>query len=118
MATRYAIAILLLCASTSALAWSEADTKRELAYLTLHTIDWSQTLDIAESDEFFERNQVLGSHPDRGEVHRYFVLTGLTHYGISRALPPNYRKWWQRITIATRAGYVAHNISIGVEFRF
>ena len=46
------------------------------------------------------------------------LLTGLAHYGISRALPSGYRKWWQRVTIAVEAGVVAHNFSIGVNVRF
>jgi len=113
---RYLVFVLLLCLSVPAHAWSEADTRRQVGYFVLHTIDWGQSL--GQYDEYSETNPILGSHPSRGDVNRYFLLTGIAHYGISRSLPPAYRKWWQRVTIGVQAGAVAHNFSIGVDVRF
>lgn len=114
---RLLILIIALIPSVS-FAWSEEDTQRQLTYTTLHVIDWGQTLDIAESEEYYETNPILGRNPTRGEVNRYFLLTGLAHYGISRMLPPKHRKWWQRATIAVESGIVSHNIMIGVNIQF
>lgn len=119
-AIRYLTASLLLCASMSAHAWSEADTKRETTYLILHAIDWVQTLDISGQcpDRFVETNPILGECPSRGEVNRYFLLTGIAHYGVARLLPPKQRRWFQYITIGIEAGVVAHNLNIGLHVRF
>lgn len=114
--------VVLLVVSAPVYAWSEADTRRQAGYFVLHTIDWMQTLDISQNcrngRDRYERNPALPSCPDRGEVNRYFLLTGVAHYGISRALPQPYRKWWQRVTIAVQVGTVAHNASIGLRVRF
>lgn len=142
---RLFVLLLLLCPAVAS-AWSEADTKRQVAYTTLHIIDWGQTLDISnrcepdtrttendyktlpggsnqtttETDppEVNELNPHLGSCPSRSEVNRYFLVTGLGHYAVSRMLPSPYRKWWQRVTIAVEGATVAHNISVGVRIRY
>lgn len=98
--------------------WSEADTRRQVVYTALHVIDWGQTLHTAESDDYYERNPVLGENPSRGEVNTYFALTGLAHYAVSRALPPRYRRVWQYVTITNQAVAVGNNFRIGVKIRF
>lgn len=142
MATRYLIAAMLLLQTPNALAWSEADTKRQMAYTALHIIDWGQTLDISDrcgervtvtefiddsgthitrttrTREETEANPFLGTCPSRGEVNTYFLLSGVAHYAISRALPRPYREWWQYATITLEAGVVAHNFRAGIHVRF
>lgn len=119
---RIIVFVVLLGVSGSVHAWSEADTRREWAHGILLAADHGQTLDISRDChnglDRYERNPLLSSCPDRGDVNRHFLLTGIIHYGISRALPRPYRKWWQRVTIAYEAGFVAHNASIGLEVRF
>lgn len=134
---------ILLAVSAPVQAWSEADTRRQVGYFVLHTIDWGQTLDISgkcsrteigrqivisdgelaiqtryKQPEHLESNPILGKCPSRGEVNRYFLLTGLTHYGISRALPQPYREWWQHVTMTFEAGVVEHNLNVGIRMRF
>jgi hypothetical protein len=118
---RYCIIVVLLCVAQPASAWSEADTRREVGYLTLHAIDWGQTLDIAEQcghTNYYEHNPVLGKCPSRGDVNTYFALTAIGHYAVSRALPPKWRKRWQYVTIGVQVGAVANNIKIGLEVKF
>lgn len=97
--------------------WTPADTKLEVAYLMLHTADWLQTLEIAESERLYERNPILGRHPSRGEVNRYFIATGILHVVLAKALPPKPRHWFQGVTISMEAGCVGMNYNLGVRVK-
>lgn len=119
---RWLLTVLLvhvLCAGVEASDWTEADTAREVAYLALHVMDWGQTLDIADHPErFYERNPVLGRHPSRGDVNRYFIITGLLHPVVSYMLPRGWRDGWQYVTIGVEVGCVGANARLGVGFGF
>lgn len=114
---------LSLCIATpvQADAWREEDTQRQLAATALMVIDWGQTLDISKQcggGYYYETNPLLGTCPGRGDVNRHFAGSILLNYGIARVLPANYRKYWQHLTIAVEAGYVANNYSIGLKVDF
>jgi len=120
-------AVLGLLSGPAAAEWTTADTAREVTYLGLHVADWGQTLDIAENDDFYETNPVLGKQPSRGEVNRYFALTGLTHVAISAVLPNeatfmshdwNPRASWQYVSIAVEGSTVYRNYKIGIRIEF
>ena len=115
--------ILLLCLFISSASyagpWNAADTKREAVYLTLHTMDWAQTREIARNpDKWHETNPYLGNHPSVARVNRYFVAMGITHIVIAHILPANYRRAFQYVTIGVEAGYVVHNFSMGLSLGF
>jgi hypothetical protein len=97
--------------------WTPEDTARQAAYFTLHSLDWLQTRYIAQHpDEYWESNAILGDHPTLAEVNTYFIASGIAHYAISRWLPPDWRKNWQYFTLGVEAGYVTHNIQVGVGY--
>ena len=99
--------------------WNTQDTRFEAAYLVLHAVDWSQTRYIAAHPErFIEDNPILGEHPSDAEVNRYFLLTGLIHAGIAYALPSDWRRGFQLVTIGIEAGTVARNYRIGIRSEF
>lgn len=99
--------------------WTRADSYREAAYLALHVADWGQTLDIADHPgEFYERNPVLGRHPSRGEVNRWFLLTGLLHPVVSYVLPKPYREAWQYVTIGLEIYCVGSNYLVGIGYGY
>ena len=113
--------IFLLFISFSAFAdeWTAADTKREAVYLTLHTLDWAQTRNIARNpNKWTESNVILGKHPSVLQVDRYFIATGVLHFAVAHYLPTEYRKAFQYVTIGIEGGAVAHNFSIGVGVKF
>lgn len=114
------LAIILMFPSVSfADEWTSDDTKRQAVYLTLHAVDWMQTRHIAKNPTLFsESNPLLGRHPSVSKVNKYFIATALMHTGISYALPPEYRKVFQYITIGVQAGYVTHNYNVGVKIGF
>lgn len=79
--------------------------------------EW-RTITLYDPPRYLESNPFLGACPDRGDVNRYFLLTGILHYGIARTLPPNWRYWFQHITISNQANTLEANVIFGLEIRF
>ena len=117
---RYLIvfAAMLLTAPAQA-EWTSADTAREAVYLGLHVADWGQTLSVpGNCDRYTETNPILGKCPSRGDVNRYFAITGAAHAAVAYLLPRPYREAWQYVWIGFEAHQVATNWQAGVRFNF
>lgn len=117
------IAALAVCAATSSVAhadWTANDTKLEIAYQTIALIDLGQTQWMRQQNEksFFpkyeETNPILGPHPSRGQINRYFAVSSALHLAVSYFIPDEYRPYWQWITIGIEGGVVAQNMSMGI----
>ena len=114
-----AMFVLLLVNIAQPFEWSKEDTIREITWQVLHVMDWGQTLDIArQPHKYQELNPVLGKHPSVGKVNTYMALSAVAHLGISLALPKEYRKWFQYVTIGMTGSLVIHNHSIGLRIKF
>jgi hypothetical protein len=99
--------------------WSKTDIAFEATYLTMHALDWGQTLDIAErNDTYHERNPLLGKHPTRGGVNTYFALTALLHLAIANWLDAPARTYFQIGSIALEATVIGNNYSIGLKLAY
>lgn len=99
--------------------WTTDDTKREAVYMAFHVIDWSQTRYIAKNlDKVHELNPFLGKDPSVAQVDRHFAVGALLHTGIAYALPKEWRKKFQYITIGMEAGITARNYHIGIKMDF
>jgi hypothetical protein len=89
------------------------------AAIGLLVIDWGQTRAIAtEPDRFRERNPILGEHPSRGEVDRYFALSVAATAGLSYVLPDPYRTWFLTGVVVLEASAVINNHQLGVKVSF
>jgi hypothetical protein len=93
--------------------WTKADTARQAVFTGLALADWSQTKHILEINHK-EHNPLISEDT----VDIYFPAAILAHAAVSYALSPEYRKWWQYITIGTQAFCVGRNIAMGFEFGF
>lgn len=122
MAVNKFILIPLLFLASQAQAsneWTGTDTALEATYLALHAVDWGQTLYISSHPlEHWENNRILGDTPSRGEVNRYFFITGMAHVGISYLLPQPYRRYWQYAWIGAEVTSTYKNYVAGVKFDF
>ena len=99
--------------------WTRQDTYREIAALTLRTIDWKTTRDIARNpDKYIEANPLLGDHPSIGKVNTFFVLTTIIHPVISYYLPRDYRTVFQYISIGISGTAATVNLWSGLKVRF
>ena len=109
---------VLAISSARADGWTTNDTKREVAYLALHTMDWSQTRYIAKHPEYYEQNSHLGKHPTVAQVNAYFASMALAHIRVAYLLPADWRHGFQYVTIGVELGWVTHNASIGIKMDF
>ncbi len=99
--------------------WSRNDVALEAGYLTLHVLDWGQSLDIVGRHKVYhERNPFLGKHPSRDEVNSYFALTALAHVAIANGLAAPARTYFQLITIGVEAAVAGNNYRIGLRTAF
>ncbi len=122
MGLYFKLIIITLCFLLTSCAggnWTKADTVREVAVFTLHTIDWGQTRTIAKNpDRYYEINPILGKHPSIGKVDTYMFIGTIVRPVISYHLPPKYRKWWQYLSIGTSGAAVANNYNAGIKVDF
>lgn len=99
--------------------WTTQNTLLEATGQGLYLIDFSQTLQIAnQSEKYYERNPLLGSHPPRETIYLYFGLGAIVHFTVSYFLPEPYRTAWQTSTIILQLPVVGHNFQIGLGFKF
>lgn len=100
----------------------------EAAWLTLHTVDYGQTLSIAKNPgRYYEKNLILGRHPSEDEVHGYMIGTALLHPVITYVLPRKVdvlgvsvpvRFMWQSVSIGISGTCVVSNANIGLRIGF
>lgn len=115
---------LLLAISTAHAGeddWTRADTYRETAYMTLHTIDWLQTRSLAKHgwpNGHYEANPVLGTHPSVKSLDAHYIITSIGHLWIAHLLPADWRVAWQYIAIGDAGGAVINNHMLGVRIKF
>jgi hypothetical protein len=110
--------VLLLCLSACS-TWKTQDILREVAWQTVHVIDWGQTLEIARHPEdYHEINPIMGKHPSVGNVNVYMGLSSIGHLAVSYVLPPKIRPYWQYLTIVTSGACVINNFNIGLGVKF
>jgi len=114
-----AAAVIILWPSPShADEWTDADIKREVAFLVLQFIDYGQTRTIAKHPEnYHEFNEILGSHPSVSKVNKYFAVTTLLQLVVADKWT-EYRTEFQYLTIGIEVGAVGNNVMIGIHHDF
>lgn len=115
------LALMLFSNAVCAAEWTRADTYRESAYMTLHTIDWLQTRSVAKAgwpDGRCESNPVLGNKPSVQKLDAHFAITSIGHIWIAHLLPPDWRQAWQYLAIGDSGAAVLNNHFLGVRIKF
>jgi hypothetical protein len=79
-------------------------------------IDFGQTMHIAKNpDRFFEYNPILGRHPSKKAVKKYFLGAAILANTLYFALPHPYDKWYAAGVIILEVGCIGKNYSSGVK---
>ncbi len=111
----YVVLMLAGCASQD---WSRADTVAELSWQALNIVDARQTAEIHETPGIRETDpltrRILGRQPDPSETYQLMATYAVSHYVISRSLPPRWRKYWHAATLAPKAAVVYDNHKAGL----
>ena len=125
---KYCIAFLLVCitlagCSTHASNWKEWDTEKRTVFVASNiaiAADWGSTLNLTEryDENYHERNPILGRHPSRGDVNKYFVARTMLNYQMARYLPDPWDKWSLSFTTIVHSKAASDNIGLGLEIDF
>jgi len=102
---------LMICVifSSNAKSWDWQTTSNALL-----VADWMQTLEIQKNDNYYETNNIIGSHPDRSDVNIYFASMII----LNNIIGEKYGDNWYMIVSVNQALYVGHNYSLGINFSF
>ena len=94
------------------------DKKSIIAFNILQTIDMLQTLEIANNDDYYEKNKVLGKHPSESHVVAYFVFRGFAHYHATNIIPQKYRNYFHGYNIIYNYSTIKDNHELGIRIDF
>jgi hypothetical protein len=97
---------------------SDKEIRNELIFAGTLLLDYAQTKDIKNHPGHYETNPILGRHPHDDRIAAYFLVAGLGHYAVTKALPPEWRPAWQYGWIALEVFTILRNQRVGVNFEF
>ena len=97
---------------------SEGDIKGIYAFNVLQFVDMLQTLEIANNDDYYEKNKILGKHPSEFQVVTYFIARGFAHYEATKIIPIKYRKFWHTYNIVYNYNVIKDNHELGIRIDF
>jgi len=98
--------------------WSTADKVLLGTAMTFKTLDYLQTKEFNDDDNYYETNRYLGRHPSDNEIDLYFGITALGQVVVAHFLPSTLRKMWLGGWVIVSADTVIDNHSIGIRIRF
>ena len=97
---------------------TDTDKKAIVVFNILQGIDTLQTLEIANNDNYYEKNKILGKHPSEAEVVTYFIARGLVHYQATRMIPQRYRNLFHGYNVVYNYNVIRDNHNIGIRIDF
>ena len=97
---------------------TKTDKAGIIAFNVLQTIDMLQTLEIANNDNYYEKNKILGKHPNEFQVITYFIARGFAHYEATKMIPEKYRAIWHTYNIVYNYDVIRDNHNIGIRIGF
>jgi hypothetical protein len=97
---------------------TEVDKVNIVLFNVLQTIDMLQTLEIANNDDYYEKNKILGKHPSEAQVVTYFIARGLAHYHLTHIVPAKYRNYFHGYNIIYNYNTVKDNHNLGIRIDF
>lgn len=132
MNNRYLIVPILLVLNGCAVngEWSRQDTILEVGFQVVNAMDAYSTANIKDvpnvylndgTGRYLDRVEgnpftraFIGREPTDRDTALYFTTLGLSHWAISRALPPKWRPWYQGGTTAFHLHAVIGNCKGGL----
>ena len=97
---------------------TNTDKKGIVIFNMLQGIDMLQTLEIANNDKYYEKNPILGKHPNEFHVVSYFIARGFAHYHVTKMIPQKYRNIWHGYNIIYNYDVIRDNHAIGIRINF
>ncbi len=97
---------------------TEVDKANIVLFNVLQGIDMLQTLEIANNDDYYEKNKILGKHPSEAHVVAYFISRGFAHYHVTKMIPERYRKFWHTYNVVYNYDVIRDNHQLGIRIDF
>ncbi len=97
---------------------TEVDKANIVLFNVLQGIDMLQTLEIANNDNYYEKNPILGKHPSETAVVTYFIARGFAHYHVTKMIPLKYRSIWHTYNVVYNYDVIRDNHELGVRINF
>jgi len=98
-------------------SWTNGQIEREIAAVTLLTIDFGQTREIPYC-KCTEQNRIIGRYPTEKRVNTYFGVAIPAQIILVNVLPTKYREYLIDGTIAVELIETVHNHHVGITIRF
>lgn len=120
------ILFILFCTSVNAVDLAKYykepltsnDKKGIVIFNVLQGIDMLQTLEIANNDDYYEKNPILGKHPSEAQVVTYFIARGFAHFHLTKMIPQRYRGLWHGYNVVYNYDVIRDNHAIGIRIDF
>ena len=97
---------------------TKVDKANIVLFNVLQGIDMLQTLEIANNDDYYETNKVLGKHPSEAHVVAYFVARGIAHYHLTNIVPAKYRNFFHGYNVIYNYNTIKDNHELGIRIDF
>lgn len=110
-----AVAVLSGCASDD---WTRGDTVAELTWQAMNVVDAKQTANIHRTPNVHEANwlsqSLVGRQPSSSDAYQLAATYAVSHFAISRMLPPRWRKYWHIGMLVPKAVVIHNNAQLGL----
>ena len=97
---------------------TNTDKKGIVIFNMLQGKDMLHTLEIAKNHKYYEKNPILGKHPNEFHVVSYFIARGFAHYHVTKMIPQKYRNIWHGYNIIYNYDVIRDNHAIGIRINF
>ena len=97
---------------------TQIDKANIVLFNVMQGIDMLQTLEIANNDDYYEKNKILGKHPSEAQVVTYFIARGLAHYHLTNIVPAKYRNYFHGYNIIYNYNTIKDNHELGIRIDF
>lgn len=97
---------------------TEVDKANIVLFNVLQGIDMLQTLEIANNDDYYEKNKILGKHPSEAQVVTYFIARGIAHFHATKMIPEKYRSLWHGYNVVYNYDVIRDNHQLGIRIDF
>lgn len=94
---------------------SDEDILGQVIFTTLLGVDYIQTVEFTQNTNMKETNQILGENPSIEKLNAYNVFWVIFHSWVTYALPAEYRRDWQIVSIIIEYNSVKKNYNNGIR---
>jgi hypothetical protein len=125
-AIAFVVLVIILCGTARADEnygnFFSTQPKLEWVFDAALAADMLTTNDIKGSG-LVETNPILGQHPSTGKIVAYggavaALHAAVTYEMVSQGVPHAIITGWEAVSIGVETGYVVHNYSLGLRFKF